>query len=95
MADIVTREDLLARVQRLAPAIREYADAGERERHLADPVVHALQDAGFYRLLVPRALGGLQASRTHISSTLVASSSVAAIPIPYCISHNAPAKRGA
>ena len=39
MADIVTREDLLARVQRLAPAIREYADAGERERHLADPVV--------------------------------------------------------
>jgi alkylation response protein AidB-like acyl-CoA dehydrogenase len=60
MADIVTRAGLLARVQHLAPVIRAHADDGERERHLADPVVHALQDAGLYRLLVPRALGGLQ-----------------------------------
>src|SRR2546425_7448990 len=60
MADAVTREGLLARVQQLAPVIREHADRGERERHLADPVVQALQDAGFYHMLVPRALGGLQ-----------------------------------
>jgi alkylation response protein AidB-like acyl-CoA dehydrogenase len=60
MADAVTREGLLARVQQLAPVIREHADRGEQERHLADPVVQALQDAGFYHMLVPRALGGLQ-----------------------------------
>jgi alkylation response protein AidB-like acyl-CoA dehydrogenase len=60
MADAVTRAGLLARVQHLAPVIREHADRGERERHLADPVVQALHDAGFYRMLVPRALGGLQ-----------------------------------
>jgi alkylation response protein AidB-like acyl-CoA dehydrogenase len=60
MADVVTREGLLVQVQHLAPVIRAHADAGERERHLADPVVHALQDAGFYRMLVPRALGGMQ-----------------------------------
>jgi alkylation response protein AidB-like acyl-CoA dehydrogenase len=60
MADAVTREGLLERVQQLAPVIREHADRGERERHLADPVVQALQDAGFYHMLVPHALGGLQ-----------------------------------
>jgi alkylation response protein AidB-like acyl-CoA dehydrogenase len=60
MAHTVTREGLLERVQRLAPVIREHADRGERERHLADPVVQVLQDAGLYRMLVPRTLGGLQ-----------------------------------
>ena len=60
MADAFTREGLLERVQQLAPVMREHADRGERERHLADPVVQALQDAGFYYMLVPRALGGLQ-----------------------------------
>jgi alkylation response protein AidB-like acyl-CoA dehydrogenase len=58
MADVVTPEGLLARVQQLTPVIREHADRGERERHLADHVVQALHDAGFYHLLVPRALGG-------------------------------------
>lgn len=60
MAHEVTSEDLLERVQQLAPVIREYADCGEQERHLADPVVEVLWKAGLYRLLIPRALGGLQ-----------------------------------
>ena len=60
MAHAVTCEDLLARVKQLAPVIREHADRGERERHLMDPVVEALQDAGLYSMLVPRTLGGLQ-----------------------------------
>lgn len=60
MARDVTREELLATVETLAPLIREHADRGERERHLADPVVEALQDAELYRMLVPRELGGLQ-----------------------------------
>lgn len=60
MTHEVTREDLLARVQHLTPVIQEHADRAEQERHLADPVVAALQDAGLYRMLVPHALGGLQ-----------------------------------
>src|SRR5687767_28265 len=60
MTHEVTREDLLERVQQLAPVIQEYADRAEQERHLADPVVEAMQDAGLYRMLVPRTLGGLQ-----------------------------------
>jgi len=60
MAHAVTCEDLLARVQQLAPVIHAHADHGERERHLMDPVVEALQNAGLYHMLVPRTLGGLQ-----------------------------------
>ena len=60
MTHEVTREDLLERVQQLAPVIQEYADGAEQERHMADPVVAALQEAGLYRMLIPRALGGLQ-----------------------------------
>ena len=60
MARVGTRQELLARVEKLSPLIREHADQGERERHLMDPVVAALQDAGFFRMLVPRDLGGLQ-----------------------------------
>ena len=42
MTHEVTRESVLASVQQLTPVIREYADRGEQERHLADPVVEAL-----------------------------------------------------
>jgi hypothetical protein len=59
MTQEVTSEDLFACVQQLAPVIREYAGRGEQERHLADPVVAALQDAGLYRMLIPRGLDGL------------------------------------
>jgi alkylation response protein AidB-like acyl-CoA dehydrogenase len=51
---------LLGIVQELAPVIREYADRGEQQWHLADPVVEALQNASLYHMLVPRELGGLQ-----------------------------------
>jgi alkylation response protein AidB-like acyl-CoA dehydrogenase len=56
----VTREELLDSVQKLVPLIRGNADRGEQQRHLADPLVKALQDAGLYHMLVPRGLGGLQ-----------------------------------
>jgi alkylation response protein AidB-like acyl-CoA dehydrogenase len=60
MGHDATREEVLAAVERLSSLIREHADRGERERHLMDPVVEALRDAGLYRMLVPRHLGGLQ-----------------------------------
>ena len=60
MPDEITGEDLLERVERIAPVIREHADLGEQQRDLADPIVDALKDAGLYHMLVPRELGGLQ-----------------------------------
>jgi indole-3-acetate monooxygenase len=60
MAQEVSREELLERVQQIAPVVREHADQSEQQRHLADPIVEAIRDAGLYRMVVPRELGGLQ-----------------------------------
>ena len=60
MGQEVTREELLERVQQIAPVVREHADQGEQQRHLADPIVEAIREAGLYQMLVPRELGGLQ-----------------------------------
>jgi indole-3-acetate monooxygenase len=54
------RETLLAATRMLAPVIREHAPAAERNRRLSPEVIRALTDAGFFRLLLPRSLGGLE-----------------------------------
>lgn len=53
-------EDWLGRADRIAPLILEWRDAGERKRCLPDPIVDSLKDQGFFRLWVPRALGGFE-----------------------------------
>jgi indole-3-acetate monooxygenase len=53
-------ETLLNTISTLEPLIRQHADAAERHRRLALPVVRALTDAGIFRMCVPRALGGLE-----------------------------------
>jgi alkylation response protein AidB-like acyl-CoA dehydrogenase len=45
----------------LQPVIRKYHDELEREQRLPKPLVEQLHACGFYRLVRPRALGGLQA----------------------------------
>ena len=45
----------------LAPLIREYADAIERDRCLPPPVLQGLIEADLFRLLAPRELGGAEA----------------------------------
>jgi alkylation response protein AidB-like acyl-CoA dehydrogenase len=59
MTDLSLREDLLDKIRRLEPVIREHADESERQRHLADPIVDALRAAGLYRMMTPPELGGL------------------------------------
>jgi alkylation response protein AidB-like acyl-CoA dehydrogenase len=51
---------LLETARRLAPLVREHADQTEAARELPKPVFHALADAGFYLMAVPRAVGGLE-----------------------------------
>jgi indole-3-acetate monooxygenase len=48
----------LGSVRNLASVIRKHADDIERERSLPKPVVRGLIDAGVFRMLVPRSLGG-------------------------------------
>ena len=52
--------DVVAAARGLGAIIAEHADATERNRRLAPPVVDALRAAGLFRLFTPRALGGLE-----------------------------------
>ncbi|MFE5591347.1 3-hydroxy-9,10-secoandrosta-1,3,5(10)-triene-9,17-dione monooxygenase oxygenase subunit [Streptomyces sp. NPDC056549] len=52
-------EDVLTAVRALAPALRDRAAEAEELRRLPDVSVEELADAGFFRLLQPRAYGGL------------------------------------
>jgi alkylation response protein AidB-like acyl-CoA dehydrogenase len=60
MAAQEVTETLLSAVHTLAPLIRAHADEAERNRHLSQPVVAALAEAGLFRLYTPRTLGGLE-----------------------------------
>jgi alkylation response protein AidB-like acyl-CoA dehydrogenase len=53
-------ETFLSAVRTLEPLIREHADEAERNRRLSQPVVTALAEAGFFRLYLPRTLGGFE-----------------------------------
>lgn len=59
-ATTTDRGGLLASAQKLGPLIREHAEAAERNRRLSAEVFAALTDAGLFRLLLPRSLGGLE-----------------------------------
>ena len=51
---------LVSRARSLGAMIRAHADATERDRRLAPPVLAAMRDSGFFRMFTPRALGGLE-----------------------------------
>ena len=46
------------KVQALAPIIREHADRAEREAQMPREVADAFRDAGLFRILLPRQMGG-------------------------------------
>ena len=50
----------LARARSLGPALAAAADEIERNRELPAPIVATLIDAGLFRLLQPRSLGGAE-----------------------------------
>src|SRR4030081_1057911 len=44
----------------LRPMLRQYRDEIEREQRMPPALVGQLREAGFYRMVIPRTLGGLQ-----------------------------------
>jgi alkylation response protein AidB-like acyl-CoA dehydrogenase len=50
----------LARARRLAPEIAAFAERIETERRLPEELIALLHEAGLYRLLLPRSLGGAE-----------------------------------
>ena len=56
----MTAEDYLARARALASLLERAAPLMERERQLTGEVVAALHEAGLYRLLLPRSVGGAE-----------------------------------
>ncbi|HEV2303221.1 MAG TPA: acyl-CoA dehydrogenase family protein [Stellaceae bacterium] len=52
--------DHLARAHALAPRLAEAADEIERARELPPNIVEALVEGGFFRMLLPRSLGGAE-----------------------------------
>lgn len=52
------RVSLLDAARAIAPEVRAVRDEIENERQMPLPLVQAMQEAGFFRLLVPREIGG-------------------------------------
>src|ERR1700730_3242133 len=44
----------------LKPVLRDYHDEIEREQRMPPALVGQLREAGFYKMVIPRSLGGLQ-----------------------------------
>ena len=57
---VAADERIIAAARDVGPVIAKHAQAAERGRRLAGPVIDALREAGLFRLFTPRALGGLE-----------------------------------
>jgi len=81
MATEIGAEPFLKEAERLAGALRERNDEIERARRLPDSFVRAFDDAGLFRLCVPRSLGGPELplpALVHVLETLAAGDASAA-----------------
>jgi indole-3-acetate monooxygenase len=56
----IEAQPLVKAAAALQPALRDYHDEIEREQRLPKALVEQLRAAGFYKMVIPRALGGLQ-----------------------------------
>src|SRR5215471_8866969 len=56
----VDAQPLVQAAAALHPAIRKYHDEIEREQRMPPALFGQLREAGFYKMVIPRSLGGLQ-----------------------------------
>jgi len=69
-------DGLLAMLQRIAPRVGALAPQAEREARLSDEIARALAQGGFYRLMVPRSLGGLELPFPEVLRVIEAASAI-------------------
>jgi alkylation response protein AidB-like acyl-CoA dehydrogenase len=60
---------LLDAVHDLGPVIREHADDAETARRLSAPVMDVMREAGLFRMLLPRSLGGMEVDPVTFART--------------------------
>ncbi len=63
-----------AKAHQLAPIIREHADRAEREAQMAREVADAFHEAGMFRILLPRQMGGGVALCQHSTAAAAVAS---------------------
>src|SRR6201984_2893005 len=56
----IDAQPLVQEAAALQPALRKYHEEIEREQRLPPALFEQLRAAGFYRMVIPRSLGGLQ-----------------------------------
>ncbi len=56
----IDAQPLVRAAAALQPVLRSYIEEAEREQRLPPALVEQLRAAGFYRMVIPRSLGGLQ-----------------------------------
>jgi alkylation response protein AidB-like acyl-CoA dehydrogenase len=57
---VLTMHQVLETAHALQPTVTSYQDETERERRIPPPLVQQLRSAGFYSMVVPHELGGLE-----------------------------------
>jgi alkylation response protein AidB-like acyl-CoA dehydrogenase len=56
----IDAQPLVQAAAAMRPVLRDYREEIDREQRIPKPLVEQLAAAGFYRMVIPRALGGLQ-----------------------------------
>src|ERR1700756_1579672 len=56
----IDAQPLVRAAAELKPVLRQYHEEIEREQRLPPALVGQLREAGFYKMVIPRTLGGLQ-----------------------------------
>lgn len=62
-----TVSSLFDMLDKIAPVLREHVEEEQQERRLSSDVLHALRDAGFLSLFLPKSLEGLEADPLTVS----------------------------
>lgn len=62
--------DLLSKARAIGPLLKDEGETAEGERRITKPALDALAEAGFLRLVTPRALGGLEADPLTVATII-------------------------
>ena len=65
----------VARALALHPLLQQEGDEVNRRRELTPPIVRALKEGGFFRMLQPRSIGGMEMKPSEFASVTEAISS--------------------